>query len=161
MLIPAVCQPPSWWRTLTALIFELRWTASGPLFWGSASCRSHFIKDIGRTVPRNNFLRRLFIFIFIFYRNMFRPSLAIFRRNVQCLGKLPHYDGSVVLCRKSYFVYVLAILPSSILMWLWGIQTWIKSPLSKCDCEVSKLGSNHLYLNVTVRYPNLDQITSI
>jgi hypothetical protein len=41
----------------------------------------HVIKVIGRTVPRNNCSRCLFTLIFCRY--MFRPSLAIFRRNTQ------------------------------------------------------------------------------
>jgi hypothetical protein len=44
-----------WWRQI-----ELRKVF---LFWGSASCCAYFIKVIGRTVPRNNILRCLFIFI--------------------------------------------------------------------------------------------------
>jgi hypothetical protein len=57
----------------------------GFLFWGSASCCAYFIKVIGKTVPRNNFLRCLFIFLF--RRYMFLPSLAILRRNTQLFSE--------------------------------------------------------------------------
>jgi hypothetical protein len=50
------------------------------LFWGSASCCAYFIKVIGRTVPPNNHLRCLFIFISPLHVS---ASLAIFRRNTQ------------------------------------------------------------------------------
>jgi hypothetical protein len=74
------------------------------IFWGgSASCCAFFIKVNGRTVPRNNFLRCLF------RRYMFRPSLAIFRRNTQLFsGSYLTTTDPLLLCYRSYFVYGLA-----------------------------------------------------
>jgi hypothetical protein len=95
------------------------------LFWVSASCYAYFIKVIGRTVPHNNYLRCLFIFILPLHVLALPDHLQA--ENTILLGR---YNGSVVLCYKSYFVYVLA-------------NTAVVS------------------LNVTVGYPNLDQITSL
>jgi hypothetical protein len=65
------------------------------------------IKVIGRTVPRNNYLRCL---LFIFISPLHVSALAghLQTEYTIILGKLPHYNGSVVLCYKSYFVYGLA-----------------------------------------------------
>jgi hypothetical protein len=76
------------------------------LFWGSAACCSYFIKVIGRTVPRNNCLRCLFIFILPLHVLALAGHLQA--EYTIIFGKLPHYSWSVVLCYRSYFVYGLA-----------------------------------------------------
>jgi hypothetical protein len=79
---------------------------TGFLIWGSACCCAYFIKVIGRTVLRNNFLECLFIFISPLQVSALAGHLQA--QYTIIFGKLPHYNGSVVLCYRSYFVYVSA-----------------------------------------------------
>jgi hypothetical protein len=64
------------------------------------------IKVIGRTVCRNNHVRCLFIFILPLHVMALAGHLQA-EYNI-IFVKLPHYNGSVVLCYRSYFVYGLA-----------------------------------------------------
>jgi hypothetical protein len=61
-------------------------------------------KVVGRTVPRNNSSRSLFIFISALHVSALAGHLQA--EYTIIFGKLFHYNGSVVLCYKSYFVYV-------------------------------------------------------
>jgi hypothetical protein len=59
--------------------YSNHWTLTG-YFWvlHPVAC---IVKVIRSAVPRNNLLRCLFIYIW--YRYMFRPMLDIFKRNIQ------------------------------------------------------------------------------
>jgi hypothetical protein len=76
------------------------------LFRGSASCCSHFIMVIVRTVPRNCCSRCLSI-LTIFYRYMFRPSLAIIKWYIQYFGKLPLSQR--IRCINKYLEQLLRV----------------------------------------------------
>jgi hypothetical protein len=93
LYFPLLPQPISFSFLLPRVVTSLKWytcVAHGGdswyeldffLFWGSAFCCVCFIKVIRRTVFRNDSSRCLFHLHFDRY--MFRPSLAILRRNIQ------------------------------------------------------------------------------
>jgi hypothetical protein len=80
--------------------------ASRFLFWGSASCCAYFIKAIGKTVPRNN--SSLCLFMFISPLRVLALAGHLQAEYTIIFGKLPHYNGPVVLCYRSHSVYGLA-----------------------------------------------------
>jgi hypothetical protein len=63
-------------------------------------------KVIERTVTRNNSSRCLFIFILLLHVSALAGHLQAEHTIIS--GKLPHYNESVILCYRSYFVYGLA-----------------------------------------------------
>jgi hypothetical protein len=63
------------------------------LFWGSASCCAYFIKVIGGIVPRNNYLRCLFIFIFPLHVSADDGSIC---QNIHKIRPITQNNGSVV-----------------------------------------------------------------
>jgi hypothetical protein len=70
-------------------------------FRDSTSCCEYFIKVIGRTAPRNNFLG---VYLHLLHRYKFRPSLAIFRWNTQL------FSGSYLTAMDPLFCVIGLIL---------------------------------------------------